>query len=288
MFFLELWPQFSITQNSRSDPPNQFDLIGNIWTNDAEIPDNGIDDDHNGFPDDYYGWNFIFDNNDTLDWYGHGTMVAGTIGAVGNNSEGLAGVAWNVKIMPLTTANYAGEPIWSAWYMALKYAKQNGADITNTSAGIILTSYEDYMTVFNAYQAQGTGNMLNVFSAGNDAANLTYDPRYFMPAEIGGENVLTVSATDKDDFLADFSNFGGEVDIAAPGKDLPACHYGGGYIYHQEGTSLSAPLVAGAAALVLSRHPELKGNPAAIRQKILKGGEWVGRKRLNVYNALQE
>ena len=109
------------------------DLSANIWTNFGEIPNNGIDDDHNGYPDDVHGWNFITNNTDPHDDNGHGTHVSGTIGAVGNNGIGVTGVNWQVKIMALKAFDALGSGYTSDAVSAILYANANGASVISNS-----------------------------------------------------------------------------------------------------------------------------------------------------------
>src|SRR5262249_17056604 len=111
------------------------DLAANIWTNPGEIPGNGIDDDHNGYVDDVPGYDFANNDPDPMDDQGHGTHVAGTIGAVGNNGVGVVGVAWNVRIMALKFLDSAGNGTVANAIRALNYAVANGATISNNSYG---------------------------------------------------------------------------------------------------------------------------------------------------------
>ena len=111
------------------------DLAANIWTNPGEIPGNGIDDDHNGYVDDVHGYDFVNNDSDPMDDFGHGTHVAGIIGAVGNNNRGVAGVAWNVQLMALKFLDANGVGYTSDAIRALDYAVANGASISNHSWG---------------------------------------------------------------------------------------------------------------------------------------------------------
>jgi len=267
------------------------DLAQNLWTNQAEA--NGIsnvDDDGNGFVDDIHGWNFISNSNNTQDDHGHGTHVAGTIGAVGNNGTGVAGVNWTVTIMPIKVLASNGRGTFAAYFNALAYAAQNGAHVTSASlGGIVSDSISNYNSL---YDAANTGSMLNIVAAGNEGLNIDKDPRLWIPAEIDRSNLITVGATDHSDSIASFSNYGStSVDLTAPGVDILSTTWGGGTGY-MSGTSMATPHVSGVAALVLSRYPEFIGNPSGLRTRIESGVDVVSGHgnirtggRLNAYNA---
>lgn len=181
------------------------DLIDNLWVNTGEIPDNGIDDDQNGYIDDYYGWNFVDDNNDPSNYNVHGTHCAGIIGAVGNNSIGVAGVAWNVSIMSLRAGNLYNMPT-SAIIEGISYAKNQGADIVSCSFGSSTPSIVILEAITNC------PDMLFVCSAGNTGTEfLNYPASYNLP------NIISVTAVDQVGNLADFASYGSTVDVAAPG-----------------------------------------------------------------------
>jgi len=267
------------------------DLAQNLWTNQAEA--NGIsnvDDDGNGFVDDIHGWNFISNSNNTQDDHGHGTHVAGTIGAVGNNGTGVAGVNWTVTIMPIKVLASNGRGTFAAYFNALAYAAQNGAHVTSASlGGIVSDSISNYNSL---YDAANTGSMLNIVAAGNEGLNIDKDSRLWIPAEIDRSNLITVGATDHSDSIASFSNYGStSVDLTAPGVDILSTTWGGGTGY-MSGTSMATPHVSGVAALVLSRYPEFIGNPSGLRTRIESGVDVVSGHgnirtggRLNAYNA---
>jgi subtilisin family serine protease len=258
------------------------DLAGNIFINDNEIPGNGMDDDNNGYVDDVHGWDFINDDNDPFDDNGHGTHVAGTIGAVGDNGLGIAGVSWEVSILPLKFLNASGSGSTSDAVTAIEYAITMGADVVNASWGG--SGYS--LTLRGAIEEAATADILVVASAGNDGRDIDLSPHY--PASYLTPNIVAVAATDHSDDLASFSNFGpNAVDLTAPGvatlSTVPA-----GYGF-KNGTSMAAPHVAGAACLIRAAGPdigvmELKqrlldfADPVAdLAGKVLTGG------RLNAY-----
>ena len=204
------------------------DLKDNIWTNTKEIPGNGIDDDGNGYIDDIHGWNFVTNTTDVNGYGNHGTYCAGVIGAVGNNSEGIAGICWNVQIMPVVIYDLSGYSVLDI-YPAVKYAVDNGAKIINFSsgsdAGAILNRMEksDYIKSLEYARSHG---VLFVNSAGNEGENIDVWSVY--PAAYNNkksshyfDNMLVAAASDENDRLADFSNYGKKtVDIAAPGTNI--------------------------------------------------------------------
>ncbi len=257
------------------------DLKNNIWRNTKEIPNNNIDDDKNGFIDDVNGWDFVanvsdprpkFEEGWTETGISHGTMVAGIIGAEGNNEEGVTGVAWKVKIMPLRVLNDKGEGRINAVVRAIDYAVANGADIINLSFVTFTYSQSLQDAITRAYQA----NVILVAAAGNDQAsgdgnNTSKKPIY--PACMDGNNgenmVIGVAATDALDQKATFSSYGFNcVDITAPGISFfNTITYGGNPQYldrnydgYWSGTSMAAPVVSGVMALVAQVNPDLNRN----------------------------
>ena len=224
------------------------DLSKNIWNNTDEIPDNGIDDDHNGYTDDIRGWNFISNTSDPIDDNGHGTHVSGTIGAVGNNAIGVAGVNWHVKIMSLKVFNPAGVGDTFDAISAIEYANANGASVISNSWG----GGEYSQLLKNAINASPA---VVVCAAGNSANNNDIYPVY--PAGYSSENIISVAATDHNDLLTSFSNFGlSSVDLAAPGMNIWSTYLNGNYS-SMSGTSMATPHVSGVAALVKSVNPRL-------------------------------
>ena len=199
------------------------DLKDNIWINEGEIPNNRVDDDGNGYVDDYNGWNFDEENNDLSDTYGHGTHLAGTIAAVGNNKVGVIGVAPQAKIMPVKGVN--GLSGWTTiWNLmeGMNYAVENGADVINNSwASRARTAYyQGYFT--NVIENARAAGVIVVFSAGDENDDVSfYNPQ-------NSKDVITVAAFDKDDKKADFSMFGLSLDVAAPGVDILSLSAHGG------------------------------------------------------------
>ena len=190
------------------------DLAENLWTNPDEIRGNGLDDDGNGFVDDVNGWDFV--NRDAVpdDDQGHGTHTAGTVGAVGNNGVGVAGVAWDVSLVPLKICSATGSCLVSNAIAALDYAVGQGISVSNNSYGYSGTCTSAFGA---AIQAAGAAGHLFVASAGNEGRDLAESPKY--PATCPQENVISVAWLADQTTLASRSNYGRpEVDIAAPGS----------------------------------------------------------------------
>lgn len=234
------------------------DLQNNIWVNEDEIPGNGMDDDGNGYVDDVNGWDFYNDDNtvyDSADGDNHGTHVAGTIAAEGNNGTGVTGVNWQAGIMPLKFLGPKGGYVSDA-VEAINYAVANGAPISNNSWGG--GGYSQALK--DAIDRADSSGHLFVAAAGNGGSDGVGDdndatPSY--PASYDSQNIVSVAATDARDDLASFSNFGAEsVDLAAPGVRILSTLPGEAYGYYS-GTSMATPHVAGAAALVASMNPEM-------------------------------
>ena len=191
------------------------------------------------------GWNFVKSNSDTSDLLGHGTAVAGTIAAAGNNGIGVAGVSWQSRMMPLVVVDENDLAAYSNIAEAIQYAADRGVRVMNISVGGSAPS----STLQSAVDYAWSKGALIFASAMNNGAS---DPYY--PAACN--HVMAVSATDSNDHLASFSNYGNWVAISAPGDSILTTTNGGGYAYWF-GTSFASPLVAGVAALSLSINPSL-------------------------------
>ncbi|MBK7208286.1 MAG: S8 family serine peptidase [Elusimicrobia bacterium] len=225
------------------------DLSANLWTNPAEIPANGLDDDANGFIDDVRGWNFAYDNANPTDDNGHGTHVAGTVASTADNGQGGAGVAYDAQIMALKGLDFFGDGTFQALANAILYAVDNGADVINASWG----GEGSESTLASAVAYAISHGVVFVAAAGNgDLFGNPINVANFTPASLPG--VIAVGATDVNDVRASFSNFGTKLALTAPGVDVRSTSLGGGYI-EESGTSMASPHVAGLAALVLSYWP---------------------------------
>ncbi|MDX1707267.1 MAG: S8 family peptidase, partial [Desulfobacterales bacterium] len=191
---------------------NHEDLEANLWINTGEVADNGIDDDANGYIDDINGWDFLVNDNDPRDAHGHGTHVAGTIAAVGDNNKGVTGVSWSAKIMVLRFLDAWGLGSTANAIAAIEYASSMGADIINNSWGG--GGYNQALK--DAIDASGA---LVVCAAGNSSRNNDSIPHY--PSSYTSTNIIAVAATNQNDQLAGFSNYGNvSVDVAAPGTNI--------------------------------------------------------------------
>lgn len=236
------------------------DLAANIYQNTNEIPDNGFDDDGNGFVDDVAGYNFSDNDSRPLDGNGHGTHCAGVVAAQGDNGVGVTGVAFTAKIMPLKALADDGAGFFSDVARAIDYAVLM-KDLGHPIRILSLSLGGEYSAVVDrSIQRAATKGVLIVAAAGNDGVNIDRTPQY--PASFGYSNILAVAAVDGGSSIAGFSNFGRKnVDIAAPGvavlSTLPASSRLGSDYGVLSGTSMATPHVAGAAALVASANSQL-------------------------------
>lgn len=231
------------------------DLLDSIWENKKKIPNNEIDDDHNGYVDDIYGWDFAWNSASISVKSSHGTMIASIIAAQKDNGIGLAGIAPKVKIMPLNVATPDGNSISvDASIEAIKYAVDNGANIINLSFG----GYKNDKGYRDAIQYAYDNNILVVAAVGNEGKNLDEDP--IAPACTDGLNnqVLGVAALDSNLRKVSNSNYGKKcVDLSAPGKNIPVAAYSDYTSYGKAGqTSFATGVVTGVAALLKSAHPD--------------------------------
>src|SRR5436190_2126336 len=265
------------------------DLSANAWSNPADPP-NGVDDDHNGFVDDTHGADFVGEDGNPNDDAGHGSHVAGIIGAKGNNSIGVAGLNWDVKLMGLKFLDANGEGNTADAANAIDYAVSHGARVINASWGGPAFS----LALYQAVKRAGDRGVDFVAASGNDGKNADVKPDF--PAAFDLPNVISVAATGASDQLVDFSNYGPvSVDLAAPGDDVestvPPSVDSSGYASFS-GTSMATPYVTGAIALYLSRFPQATGDQArsAILQTVDKLPSLAGKVatggRLNVARAI--
>ena len=245
-----------------------------IWTNPNEVQGNGIDDDKNGYVDDIVGWNFVRNRNKPWDYDGHGTFVTGVIAAAQKNGIGISGISSSAKIMPLKALDAFGRGYASMAAEAINYAAEHGARIINLSLGGRTLTKVEQLAVDHA-RSKGA---IVVVAAGNSGQSVAD----FSPAGLRG--VVTVSATDRKDKRAGFSNWGPLVDIAAPGVDVLSLRArrtdllslirgvkykrGEGILgedrsyYRASGTSFAAPIVTGTITELLAGNPELTADQA--------------------------
>jgi subtilisin family serine protease len=289
------------------------DLVGKIWTNPGEIPGNGIDDDGNGFIDDVNGWSFAdstahvnpgptIDPASGVDIGFHGTFVSGLAAAANNNAKGIAGAGWNCKILPIKVVRSDGGIALSAVTQAFEYAAQESVKVLNISFGGRGPGLPEYFQAL--VDMANAANVLVVASAGNDGLDsLTY------PAACA--HVVAVGAIDSTGARSDFSNRGTWVDVCAPGELMwsSICRnytFDGiqQFIYiflfnwdgvnpymNGDGTSFSAPLVAGVAGLIRSHYPPL--TPDQVAARLVATGDLVSPSdsigpRVNAYRAVTE
>ncbi|NNK48640.1 MAG: S8 family serine peptidase, partial [Gemmatimonadetes bacterium] len=250
---------------------NHPDLVDNIWTNPGEIPGNGIDDDGNGYIDDIHGWDWVNDDADPMDDNGHGTHCSGTIGGVGNNGTGVAGVNWDVRIMGLKFLSAGGSGSTADAVSAVEYA----TDMALRYPGEVRVTSNSWggggfsQALYDAIEEAGLADMLFIAAAGNSSSNNDASPHY--PSNYDLDNVVSVAATDHNDNLAGFSSYGATtVDLAAPGVDILSTIPGGGYGL-SSGTSMATPHVAGVAALTFGRFPAVSALDA--KSLILNGAD---------------
>ncbi|MHC4645789.1 MAG: S8 family serine peptidase [Planctomycetota bacterium] len=275
------------------------DLKDNIWVNEAEL--NGIageDDDGNGYIDDIHGYDFVNSDGDPIDDHYHGTHVAGTIGAVGNNREGVAGICWNVRIMALKFLDSEGGGWTEDAIVSLQYSVRMGANLTNNSYG-----GGGYNQAFkDAIDAAGAAGQVFVAAAGNENDDTDITPHY--PSSYDCESIISVMATDKYDYMSSFSNSGlVSVDLGAPGSSIlstfptyfTTAMVLKGYLPHYYtigGTSMASPHVAGACALVMAYNPALTN--IEVKNVLMRSVDntlsWLCASggRLNLHRALLE
>ena len=242
------------------------DLQNNRWTNSAEQL-NGEDDDQNGLVDDLSGWDFVAGDNDAQDEHGHGTMMAGTMAAEGNNWTGTTGVMWRASLMSLRVLNNAGTGDVASAVEAIDYAVDKGAQVINCSWG---TEGESTF-LREAVERAGLRGVVVVTSAGNAGADIAASPQY--PAAYELPNVIAVASTDHNDQLTSWSNYGSaQVALAAPGAEVLTTEMGGGY-RTATGTSVSAALVTGVVGLIRTVRPWL--SPAETKAAVVEGAREV-------------
>jgi subtilisin family serine protease len=228
----------------------------------------GVDEGKNGYVDDVVGWDFADNDNNPLDYDGHGTHTAGTIGAMGNNGTGVAGVNWRVSLMAVKIFDDDGQAAGDrAIAAAIRYSADNGARVSNNSWGG--TSYSQ--ALYDAIAYAGAKGQVFVTAAGNDGRN--NDSAYYgsYPSDFNLDNIISVAATTSSGSLASYSNYGqANVDVAAPGSGVLSTYLNNQYA-RMSGTSMASPHVAGTVALMLAQNSKL--SVGQIKSRIINGAD---------------
>lgn len=229
------------------------DLAANMWINSGEIAGNLIDDDGNGYVDDVHGIDAVNNSGDPSDVHGHGTHISGIVGAVGNNQVGVVGVAWDVNIMACRFLDSTGDGLISDAIKCLDYARTEGARIINVSWG---SPTFDSQALRDAFDSVRLAGIIVTAAAGNSGAD-NDGPDPLFPASYDLDNIVSTAGTTRNDGLATWSNFGAaRVDLGAPGAAIFSCWNGSDSDYRFfDGTSMAAPHVAGACALLWAKYP---------------------------------
>ena len=221
------------------------------------VLDTGVDSNHPDLQAKLYsGYDFVNNDPDSDDDNGHGTHVAGIIGAITNNTEGVAGTSWYCRIMPVKVLDSAGSGNDGDIASGLLYASVNGVKIINMSFGAVGTS----STLNNALSTAYDRGCVLIAAAGNDGVSVEFYPAAY-------EKCIAVSATDSNDLKASFSNYGSWIDVAAPGVNILSTLPGNNYGY-ESGTSMAVPFVSGVAALVFARYPNSSNSEVELRLKL--------------------
>jgi thermitase len=274
------------------------DLTDNLWVNPGETgvdakgrnkATNGLDDDNNGYADDVHGWNFVSNNNDLSDNHGHGTHIAGIIGAVGGNGIGIVGISPQVSLMALKYYDPKAPGVNNLLntVRAIQYAVRMKANMINYSGGGLEPSPEER----KAIELANLHGILFVAAAGNERSNS--DIKAYYPADYDLPNILSITAVDKRKTVLPTSNYGElSVDIAAPGNDIYSTLPGGKWGF-MTGTSQATAFTSGVAALVMSNNSELKSADRIVKYLTQTGdttdelnGKTRYNKILNSYKAL--
>ena len=246
------------------------DLINNLWENESELNgETGVDDDGNGFVDDIFGYDFPKNSGILGDRVGHGTHVAGTIGAEGDNSDGVVGVNWEVSLMILNMFPDRGEGKTSDAIRAIDYAVANGAQVINASWGGPAPSDAeeegDYKLLYESIERAGEAGVTFVAASGNSRANTDSNPMF--PAAYDLDNIISVGSMTSSGRRSGFSNYGETtVDVFAPGSSITSTT-NNGRTGNLSGTSMASPHVAGIAALMLSVDDSL--SPDEIKEALI-------------------
>jgi len=256
------------------------------WPGPPVRANNGKDDDRNGYVDDTYGYNAIKGRGSGEDDNGHGTHVAGIVGARGNNGLGETGTCWSTKLVGVKFMNSQGRGATSDAIEGIQYAVKNGLKIINSSFGSSASS----SALRDAVDHAQDRNALLVVAAGNNGRHIDKNP--ISPASYMDSNILAVGASTSSDTLASFSNFGSKnVDLAAPGDSIYSTYLDGGYAV-LSGTSMAAPYASGVAAILRKQesgatYGELRNairqnvdRPPAFRDKVVSDGRLNAQKSL--------
>lgn len=263
------------------------DLAANVWRNPDEIPGNGLDDDGNGYVDDLHGWDFYSGDALPNDDDGHGTHVAGTLGAVGGNGIGITGVAQEVSLAGLRILGSSGTGTTSDAVEAVAYATFKKMPLTSNS----WTTSKPSFSLQGVIAEAGVADILFVAAAGNDGRNTDLSPRY--PASFPVWNIISVAATTRRDLPANYSNLGlVSVDLAAPGSEIYSTLPGNKYGF-KSGSSMATPHVSGALAVLKAYNPY--ATAAELKEGLLTGvdpvtslmGKCATGGRLNLHRMLQ-
>lgn len=267
------------------------DLSPNRWVNAGETAGNGIDDDGNGYVDDRHGWDWVGNDPDPTDQHGHGTHVSGIAGARGDDGYGVAGLSWGPRVMVLRALDHQGVGTTANIAKAFSYAAAKGARIVNASFGGSQSSQTLSEAITNS---PGTLFVTAAGNGGSDGVGDNNDLIGSYPCNVVASNLLCIAASDRNDELASFSNYGSTtVHLAAPGTSILSTTRGSSH-GSASGTSMATPFVAATASLLWTHTPS--ASVGQVRNAILNGvdrlasmeGKLISGGRLNAYAALIE
>ncbi len=274
---------------------NHQDLEDKIWTNPGETgggkENNGVDDDANGYVDDWRGWDFYNNDNNPSDDHGHGTEVSGIATAETDNNKGVAGVNWSATIMPLKMLSRYGYGSEADLIAAVNYAKDNGADVVNMSLGGSWYTQAEK----NAMDSAAAAGVVLVAAAGN-APLCSYSSHVGVIWPAAFSKVMAVGSVNSSDQSSSFSCLGPEVGVSAPGENIYTTLLNGGYGNGGSGTSFSSPQVAALAGLILAKYPG--ASRVQVNYRIIDGADkvsgmgWLDRStsygygRINIFRSL--